>query len=138
MDVWYRQGPTSGETMNYGRTTWIAPLMALLLTACAVPGAPPHASIYPKGHHELANDPGFALEVDFEQHTNGVDIHGERYAGDLVGVPGYNALESQLRALSGARMECILNQHLPNVWEGQCTDSQGQVYVLNVGHHWSV
>jgi hypothetical protein len=109
------------------------------MTACAVPGAPPHASIYPKGHHELANDPGYVLEVELERHIIKVDIQGERYTGELRRVLGYpNSLQSRLLTRSGSWMECALNQLLPEVWDGECTDSQGHLYDLKVGSHWSV
>ncbi len=121
-----------------GLAAFSTTLTALLLTACAVPGAPPHASIYPKGHYEAINDPGLALDVDFDRHAIRIDIYAERYTGELVWLPAHNSFQAHLLTSSGARMECTLTRLLPKVWSGECTDSQGQVYVLGVGHHWSV
>ena len=112
--------------------------MALLMTACAVPGAPPHAAIYPKGHYEFASAAGFALEVDFERHIINVDIQGERYTGKLVWTPEHRGFEAQLLTSNGAKMECFLTQQLADIWRGECNDSQGRVYALEVGHGWSI
>ena len=114
-------------------------VLAMIMTACAVPGAPPYASIYPKGYYALGSDPGYVLQIDFERHTMRVSIQGESYAGQLVEIPGYrDSLQSQLLAASGATMKCTMNQLLPKEWDGQCTDALGHVYVLKVGGHWSV
>lgn len=114
-------------------------VLAMLTTACAVPGAPPYASIYPEGYYALGNDPGYVLKIDFERHTMRVSIQGESYSGQLLEIPGYrNSLQSKLLAASGATMECTLNRLLPKEWDGRCTDAQGRVYVLKVGGHWSV
>lgn len=111
----------------------------MLMTACAVPGAPPFASIYPKGNYTLGNDPGYVLKVDFERRTIHVKIQSESYDGQLREVLGYpHSLQAKLVSPNGAQMDCNLNQVLPKVWDGQCTDSQKQVYDLKIGGHWSV
>jgi len=107
--------------------------MAVLLSACAVPGAPPYASIYPEGHHEAANDPGLVLEVDFKRRTIRIAIYGEHYEGELVQIANGRGVESQLRSAGGGTMHCIMGEPLTNVWQGECTDSQQRVFVLQVG-----
>ena len=115
------------------RAAFGTPLMALLVTACAVPGAPPDSSIYPEGHPEAVNDPGLVLAVDFKRRTIRIEIYGEHYDGELVQIANGRGFESKLRSVGDDTMHCMMGEPLTDVWHGECTDSRQRVFVLQIG-----
>jgi len=103
-----------------------------MLASCATTDGPRAVRIYAREAYG-AVDPGLAATIDFEHRLFVADIHGEHYVGMLLPDPTGTRLKFEPRTASGATMDCSLHQLQSNLWRGGCTDSQHQIYELELG-----